>query len=1727
MSSSYFLHSTQLSSSTKLWLLIRKNKSLHCANPINTIFIILTPVVIFLLSQVEHIVNAKSDEKVPETRYPHLELNQPNVTSIMYSPLNHVVEQIVKDTAASFGSPKLKSYLYASEMDKALTVEDAYVGIEFEDHLRDIMELPSKVKVAIRYPLHLRTNQRGRWPHRLFKRIMENPDKDAYHTEGFLWIQLKLSEAIIRSVNKSVLMPQIHIQPFPDAGRTVFPDLPRKFRKFVISFVLIYMFPSLIICQMIVSEKQDFMRDMMYIMGLPIGLNWLSWFIVSYIMLMIPTVFVVIMIMVFLCPYSSSIVVLFIFMVYIFALISLTFMVSSFFNNSFLAMIAMCIVHVISFMPFFVVNGRDTGTINSLIVAFHLNSAMPMILIQIFAYEMKSWGIQWSNLFLCSHPDDRLSSGHILVPMILLSILFILICLYVDQIKPAGLRPGKQFNFPFTRKFWCSSPPTINFTESDEEAAIDAGNRNENVLAFENATSENEVIINSQRLSKSFGDEKVVRNFTLKFYENEITVLLGDTGAGKTTIFMMLVGLYAPTSGRVLINGEDMVEAPRLARKSISLCPQKNIFFEELSSFWHITFYSQLKGMSHYHAEQEAEAYLLKMNLKDKAKMKVKHLSAAMRRKLSLCCALCAGTKVVLCDEPSAFLDPAACRDVFDLLRREKDGRCIILNTHSFTPAAVLGDRIGIISDGEIIGYGTSDFLIDNLGPGYRVVCAQLTDCDVNKVTKLLQRFIPEARVEKFDEYEITYRLPIARVHRFPNLFRALERKLGDLKLSTFTVSAPTMEETILKINANKNGRWRSVVSDAKWVHGANDIQESNKRKRLENKWRAMLLKKLLYSRQHLITLTCIILLPIFVAAANISVDIMDADEQPKEIPSFTNFDSYVDPTVVKHVEGRSIGLGYGEELEDNTRRICEQYDDEVMAAGATLHIIQGGVQNYLVDNLDVAAETYKRVYVAAATFREGSITAWFNRRLLHGIPITVSILYKAIGNSMANTDIEIINKPRNDTDEVFLINIDMNDKKNTSLLMFFLCISLALFIRQPIQERALQMKQQQHIAGITVYTYWLSHLIYDYLILQLLSVAVIFSLYMKSHESLCWLWIILMAFDFAALSFTYLLSFAFREPHVAMTVNILFNVLIVIVAIITVGKHLTIMHYILLLLPFYAMYSASIAAISNGHGLTACEAMELGSVCTENCSLIEHEPMNVWTELIYMLASGIFYFILVLLYSKLRALKYFIKYNRANCESNFADEDVKIMSQEVQYIINDDDLLKECSLVCDRIKKKISHLLPVECISFRIMPYECFGLMGLSGAGKTCIFDMVIGSRNLSQGNIYIKGLSMKNQRHKCFSHIGFCPQSNSIFPYMTGREMLTFACLIRGMQRKLIPDFIVNLADGFLLTKYLDQQTMYYSNGNQRKLAIAIASLSPTLICLDCPFTGVDVNTKHEISSVLSQLRSNGKSLFITSDSIAECEVLCTYLAIMAHGNLCCIGNAPYLKTRFNRGISIKIQVATKDEMDEINNDFDELYINFSRATTTSLSPMASASSSNRNGSVITAKADEEEEESSLDKGVQVKMKKKPRIKQKPSAKRNTPASEEDIFIEKQTERGTIIVKRKKTSAISATEKTIKHAGSSLLNIYIATDDRNEYSKIIKTVERRFRINFPNSYVTERFIIRGLVTVIIPEDPENDLLWSEIFQFVEDNRTDLQIKHYSISETTLEDIFLNFARN
>lgn len=343
-----------------------------------------------------------------------------------------------------------------------------------------------------------------------------------------------------------------------------------------------------------------------------------------------------------------------------------------------------------------------------------VNTAMGFGFKVIVAFETAGKGLDWNNLFTQPSAEEDLTVGAIMLVMLTSSVIYLLICLYVEEVLPRDIGVPKIWYFPFTKVFWCPSKhvdmkdiPVTKRRHSD---------------AFETEPADKHVGVQVRNLEKYFGQKIAVRDLSMNMYQDEITVLLGHNGAGKTTTISMLVGLIRPSSGTAFVNGYDIRTNLDNARDSLGICTQHDILFDNMTVADHIKFFSRLKGMKGGAVNREVKKYLLMLDLEDKAHILSSELSGGMKRKLSLCCAICGDAKVVLCDEPSAGLDPSARRQLWGLLQAEKTGRTILLTTHLMDEADVLADRIAIMSEGELKCYGTSFFLKKKFGSGYHLV---------------------------------------------------------------------------------------------------------------------------------------------------------------------------------------------------------------------------------------------------------------------------------------------------------------------------------------------------------------------------------------------------------------------------------------------------------------------------------------------------------------------------------------------------------------------------------------------------------------------------------------------------------------------------------------------------------------------------------------------------------------------------------------------------------------------------------------------------------------------------------------------------------------------------------------------------------------------------------------------------------------------------------------------
>lgn len=216
----------------------------------------------------------------------------------------------------------------------------------------------------------------------------------------------------------------------------------------------------------------------------------------------------------------------------------------------------------------------------------------------------------------------------------------------------------------------------------------------------------------------------------------------------------------------------------------------------------------------------------------------------------------------------------------------------------------------------------------------------------------------------------------------------------------------------------------------------------------------------------------------------------------------------------------------------------------------------------------------------------------------------------------------------------------------------------------------------------------------------------------------------------------------------------------------------------------------------------------------------------------------------------------------------------------------------------------------------------ECFGLLGVNGAGKTSAFKMLVGDENISMGDAWIDGISIKSNLNKVHKRIGYCPQFDALIDDLTGRETLKIFALLRGIPRKYINDVAVQLAEDLNFTKHLDKMTKQYSGGNKRKLSTALTLIGdPSVIYLDEPTSGMDVGARRQLWNMIIRTRNSGRSIVLTSHSMEECEVLCNRLAIMVNGEFKCLGSVQHLKNKFSKGFFLTIKAGFDEDASRLN--------------------------------------------------------------------------------------------------------------------------------------------------------------------------------------------------------------
>jgi len=225
-------------------------------------------------------------------------------------------------------------------------------------------------------------------------------------------------------------------------------------------------------------------------------------------------------------------------------------------------------------------------------------------------------------------------------------------------------------------------------------------------------------ILIAESLEKKYRSRKVVNNLSFNIKSGEIIGLLGPNGAGKTTAFYMTVGLVSCTSGKILLDNQDITSFPihKRAKIGIGYLPQEASVFRKLTVQENILAVLEMRSdLSQAKRSEILERLLNQLNLNDVRNTIGLSLSGGERRRVEIARTLSIEPKFILLDEPFAGVDPISVLDIQGIIKSlASDGIGILITDHNVRETLGICDRGYIVSEGTSIAYGTPDQILEN-----------------------------------------------------------------------------------------------------------------------------------------------------------------------------------------------------------------------------------------------------------------------------------------------------------------------------------------------------------------------------------------------------------------------------------------------------------------------------------------------------------------------------------------------------------------------------------------------------------------------------------------------------------------------------------------------------------------------------------------------------------------------------------------------------------------------------------------------------------------------------------------------------------------------------------------------------------------------------------------------------------------------------------------------------
>ena len=199
-----------------------------------------------------------------------------------------------------------------------------------------------------------------------------------------------------------------------------------------------------------------------------------------------------------------------------------------------------------------------------------------------------------------------------------------------------------------------------------------------------------------------------------------------------------------------------------------------------------------------------------------------------------------------------------------------------------------------------------------------------------------------------------------------------------------------------------------------------------------------------------------------------------------------------------------------------------------------------------------------------------------------------------------------------------------------------------------------------------------------------------------------------------------------------------------------------------------------------------------------------------------------------------------------------------------------------------------------VDDLSLNVEAGDIYGFVGHNGAGKTTTIKAVVGILDFKEGEIFIDGVSIKDNPVLCKQKIAYIPDNPDLYDSMSGIAYLNFIADMFEVSNQRRQELIMKYADIFELSPRLDDLISSYSHGMKQKLVIISALIhEPKLLILDEPFVGLDPKASHKLKEIMCELCSKGAAIFFSSHVLEVVQKLCNKVAIIKQGKLVASGD------------------------------------------------------------------------------------------------------------------------------------------------------------------------------------------------------------------------------------------